>query len=117
MALTADHLVVIGRGRLIADTSTADLIARSSQGYVHVITPDAGQLTPLLRAAGASVACENDALKVTGLACAAIGELAALHRLVLHELAPRSASLEAAFMELTKDSVDFRADVAVEMGA
>lgn len=117
MALTADHLVVIGRGRLIADSSTADLIAQSSQGYVHVCTPDADGLAPHLRAAGASVSVEDDLLRVTGLDCAAVGELAALHRFVLHELSPRAASLEEAFMELTKDSVDFRTDVTVGTGS
>ena len=117
MALTADHLVVIGRGRLIADSSTADLIAQSSQGYVHVCTPDADGLAPHLRAAGASVSVEDDLLRVTGLDCAAVGELAALHRVVLHELSPRAASLEEAFMKLTKDSVDFRTDVTVGTGS
>jgi ABC-2 type transport system ATP-binding protein len=115
MALTADHVVVIGRGRLIADCSTADLIARSSAGFVHVRTPDADGLASVLRAAGAAVLAEGGALQVSGLDTAAVGELAALHRVVLHELAPRSASLEEAFMELTKDSVDFRTDVAVGM--
>ena len=113
MALTADHLVVIGRGRLIADSSTADLIARSSQGFVHVRTPDADGLSSVLRAAGAAVHAEADSLRVTGLDSAAVGELAALHRVVLHELSPRAASLEEAFMELTKDTVDFRTEVAI----
>lgn len=116
MALTADHLVVIGRGRLIADSSTADLIARSSQGYVHVRTPDAEGLAPRLRAAGAIAEVKGDTLRVTGLETAAVGELAALHRVVLHELSPRSASLEEAFMELTKDSVEFRTDALAGTG-
>ena len=113
MALTADHLVVIGRGRLIADSSTADLIAHSSQGYVHVRSPDAEGLAPWLRAAGATAEVDGDTLRVTGLDAAAIGELAGQHHVVLHELSPRSASLEEAFMELTKDSVDFRTTTAV----
>jgi ABC-2 type transport system ATP-binding protein len=117
MALTADRLVVIGRGRLIADASTADFIANSSQGYVHVLTPDVDGLARLLRTARASVLIEDGALQVTGLDCAAVGELAALHRVVLHELSPRAASLEEAFMELTKDSVDFRPEVTVGMEA
>jgi ABC-2 type transport system ATP-binding protein len=112
MALTADHLVVIGRGRLIADSSTADLIAHSSQGYVHVRTPDAEGLASWLRAAGALAEVTGDTLRVTGMETAAVGELAAQHRVVLHELSPRSASLEEAFMELTKDSVDFRTNAA-----
>jgi ABC-2 type transport system ATP-binding protein len=113
MALTADHLVVIGRGRLIADSSTTELIARSSQGYVHVRTPDASGLATRLRAAGAVVDADADTMRVTGLESAAIGELAALDHIVLHELTPRAASLEEAFMELTRDSVDFRTDSAV----
>ena len=116
MALTADHLVVIGRGRLIADSSTTDLIARSSQGYVHVRTPDVGGFATRLRAAGAVVDADGDTMRVTGLESAAVGELAALDHVVLHELTPRSASLEEAFMELTRDSVDFRTDAAVSIG-
>jgi ABC-2 type transport system ATP-binding protein len=117
MALTADHLVVIGRGRLIADSSTADLIAQSSQGYVQVRTPDADGLTSMLRAAGASVSVDEGLVRVTGLDCAAVGEIAALHRVVLHELSPHAASLEEAFMELTKDSVDYRTDATVGTGS
>src|SRR5450432_4559233 len=116
MALTADHLVVIGRGRLIADSSTTDLIARSSQGYVHVRTPDVGGFATRLRAAGAVVDADGDTMRVTGLESAAVGELAALDHVVLHELTPRSASLEEAFMELTRDSVDFRTDATVSIG-
>ena len=112
MALTADHLIVIGRGRLIADTTTADLIAQSSQGYVHVRSPDAEGLAPRLRAAGATAEVNGDALRLTGMDTAAVGELAAQHHVVLHELSPRSASLEEAFMELTKDSVDYRTNAA-----
>ena len=113
MALTADHLVAIGRGRLIADSSTTDLIARSSQGYVHVRTPDIEGLARRLRSAGALVDTTADTMRVTGLDCAAVGELAALDHIVLHELTPRAASLEEAFMELTRDSVDYRTDAPV----
>jgi ABC-2 type transport system ATP-binding protein len=116
MALTADHLVVIGRGRLIADSSTADLIARSSQGYVHVRTPNVDGFATRLRAAGAAVDATGDTMRVTGLPSAAIGELAALDHTVLHELTPRAASLEEAFMELTKDSVEFRTDTEPLIG-
>jgi ABC-2 type transport system ATP-binding protein len=116
MALTADHLVVIGRGRLIADSSTTDLIARSSLGYVHVRTPDVDGFAVRLRAAGAVVDADGDTMRVRGLESAVVGELAALDRVVLHELTPRTASLEEAFMELTKDSVEFRTDAAVSTG-
>ncbi|MGH8891271.1 MAG: ABC transporter ATP-binding protein [Acidothermaceae bacterium] len=117
MALTADHLVVIGRGRLIADTSTAELVAGSSQGYVHVLTPSAGAFAPVLTALGAVVTETPEGLRITGLECARVGELAAQHGIVLHELSPRHASLEAAFMELTKDSVDYRTNEPLEAGA
>jgi len=107
MAQTADHLVVIGRGALIADSSTQDFIARSSERSVLVRTPDA-RLRDLLAGNGADVRPEPDgALGVTGLEAARIGELAASAGIVLHELTPRLASLEEAFMELTADSVEF----------
>jgi ABC-2 type transport system ATP-binding protein len=107
MAQTADHLIVIGRGSLIADASTQDFIARSSDRSVLVRTPDA-RLSDLLAANGAEVKPEPDgALGVTGLEAARIGELAAGAGIVLHELTPRLASLEEAFMELTADSVEY----------
>jgi len=115
MALTADHLIVIGRGRLIADTTTADLISSSSQGYVLVRTPDADELARVLRTAGATAGLTDDGVRVTGISCAAVGDLAAEHHVVLHELSPHAASLEEAFMELTRDSVDFGADFGTAM--
>jgi ABC-2 type transport system ATP-binding protein len=111
MALTAQHLVVIGRGRLIAETSVADFIAGASQGSVRVRAPQAGELAGILEAAGAQVVIEHDgALTVSGRTAAEVGETAAAHGLVLHELAPQAASLEDAFMALTHDSVEFRGD-------
>jgi len=112
MAITADHLIVIGRGRLIADTSVSDFINSSSQNYVRVRSPGAAQLADLLRGTGAKVVDDVDApgaLAVTGIEGAAIGELAAAHGVVLHELSPQQASLEEAFMELTRDSVEYHA--------
>jgi ABC-2 type transport system ATP-binding protein len=107
MAQTADHLIVIGRGSLIADSSTQEFIERSSERSVLVRTPD-GRLRDLLTANGAEVSPEPDgALGVTGLDAPQIGELAAGAGIVLHELTPRLASLEEAFMELTADSVEF----------
>jgi len=108
MALTADHLIVIGRGRLIADSTTNELVASSSQGYVQVRSPDARAFLPVLTGMGASVTENTEGLRITGLDCARVGELAAQHGIVLDELSPRQASLKAAFMELTKDSVDYR---------
>jgi ABC-2 type transport system ATP-binding protein len=108
MALTADHVVVIGRGRLIAEMPTADFVARSSKQFVRVRGPRTTELSRALVGAGASVTDEDDgALAVRGLAEADIGELAARSQLVLHELSPQSASLEEAFMELTADAVEY----------
>lgn len=117
MALTADHLIVVGRGRLIADTSVQEFVGRSSQQLVRVRAPDVAQLETALRERGATVVHERDgALSVSGMAAAAIGEAAAAHRLVLHELSPQGGSLEEAFMELTQDSLEFHAAVAGHAG-
>ncbi len=110
MALTAQHLIVIGRGRLIADCATNEFIARSLKRSVLVRSPDAARLTELLTAEGGLVTADNgQALTVAGLPAPRIGELAARAGLVLHELTPQLASLEEAFMELTRDSVDYHA--------
>jgi ABC-2 type transport system ATP-binding protein len=105
MALTAEHLIVIGRGRLIADIGVEALTGARER--VRLRTPDASALAALL---GDSVtARDGDRLEVTGPASDAIGELAGRHGLILHELTPVRASLEEAFMELTRDEVEFRA--------
>jgi ABC-2 type transport system ATP-binding protein len=110
MALTADHVVVIGRGRLIRDESMREFVDSSSRTTVVVRTPQADDLAAAVTADGGSVEPDNTgALIVTGLDAARIGELAAAGGVVLHELAPRRASLEEAFMELTQDSVEFHA--------
>ncbi|WP_441251644.1 ABC transporter ATP-binding protein [Kitasatospora sp. McL0602] len=110
MENTADHLVVIGRGRLIADESLADFSARGTGRSVTVRTSEPAALTALLTAEGASVRAEDDnRLAVTGLDADRIGQLAFEHRLQLGELAVRTASLEEAFMELTADSIDYTA--------
>jgi ABC-2 type transport system ATP-binding protein len=111
MALTADHLIVIGRGKLIAATSVADFIARSSDNYVLVRTEQVDQLLPFLAAATSIDRTDDRTLHVGGLDCRAIGDIAAAHRIAIHELSPQMASLEEAFMELTHDSVDYAADV------
>ena len=111
MEETADHVLVIGRGRLIADTSMAEFRQRSAGSHVRVVSPDAGRARRAARArrrdrhAGPD---EAAALTVVGLEAPRIGDLALEHGLRMHELTPRSASLEAAFMELTHDSVDYR---------
>jgi len=112
MALTADHLIVIGRGRLVADAPIADFVQQSSRGNVIVRSPAGAALAGLLTRRGAAVTAEpGGGLAVTGLDAAAIGEVARAHGITLHELTPRHASLEEAFMELTRDSVDYRADL------
>jgi ABC-2 type transport system ATP-binding protein len=111
MALTADNLIVIGRGRLIADTTVADFVSQAGNKAVLVRTPDGAALTEALRHRGATVARSDDgALHVTGLEAAAIGQAAADTAAVLHELTPQRASLEEAFMELTRDSVEYHAE-------
>jgi ABC-2 type transport system ATP-binding protein len=111
MALTADHLIVIGRGHLIADAPAAEVIQMSSGTHVRVRSPQASKLSKAITAKGGTVdsSAADGALAVTGLTTEEIGELAARERVVLHELASQQASLEAAFMELTEDAVDFRA--------
>ncbi|MFI5661862.1 ABC transporter ATP-binding protein [Streptomyces sp. NPDC051684] len=110
MAVTADHLIVIGRGQLVADCSTQEFIERSTEQSVLVRTPDGAQLAGLLTSAGASVAVTEDGdLDVTGVEAPRIAEIAAGGGLVLHELSTRRGSLEEAFMELTKDAVEYDA--------
>ena len=108
MEATADHVIVIGRGRLIADTSVAAFTQRSSSSHVRVVSPHSADLVPLLQSAGAIVSAEDGALIVTGIEAPAVGNLAAAHGLELHELSPRRASLEAAFMELTQGSQQYQ---------
>ncbi|MGW1725371.1 ABC transporter ATP-binding protein [Streptomyces sp. NPDC002306] len=110
MALTADHLVVIGQGRLLADTSMSDFIRQNSRSYVRVRTPQRERLLDVLHEAGITVVeSGSGALEVDGGKPERIGELAAQHQLVLHELSPRQASLEEAFMQLTAESVEYHA--------
>jgi ABC-2 type transport system ATP-binding protein len=111
MALTADHLVVIGRGRLIAQTPVEEFVAASSGHFVRVRTPRPVEFERVLAASGGQVVSEGDgAFAVTGLSSDAIGDLALRSGVALHELSNQTASLEDAYMELTHDSVDFRGD-------
>ena len=108
MALTADEVVIIGRGRLIAQIPIDDLLAKSSQRFVRVRSPQIERLKSALAEQGATTVLEEDgSLSVRGADEIAIGELAASIPVVLHELAPQSASLEDAFMELTEDSIEY----------
>ncbi len=111
MALTAEHLIIVGRGRLIADTTVEDVVAQASaDGIVRVRTPNAAALRDVLVGEGGATVTspERDVLEVRGLAAPRIGEVAASQRLVLHELTPVRASLEDAYMRLTGDAVEYR---------
>ncbi|HYO34831.1 MAG TPA: ABC transporter ATP-binding protein [Geodermatophilus sp.] len=107
MALTADHLVVVGRGRVLADCSTQEFIAEHAASYVTVRTPQPGQLAELLGRSGADVTRDGDELRVQGVDTVTTGELAAAGGLVLHELRLVTSSLEEAFMTLTAGSVEY----------
>jgi len=109
MAQTADHLVIIGRGRLIADVPTQELIESSARRDVLVRSPRAAELAELIARRGGTVARQDDgALVVTGLDAAAIGDLAAADGIAVHALVPRQASLEDAYLDLTRESTDYR---------
>ncbi|WP_395640180.1 ABC transporter ATP-binding protein [Pseudolysinimonas sp.] len=112
MAQTADHLIVLGRGRVIADAPLADILALAQGTAVRVRTPDAARFEPVLTASSASVTIadnEPGLLQVNGLAASRIGELAAQERIVLHELSPLAGSLEDAYLSLTGDEVEYAA--------
>jgi ABC-2 type transport system ATP-binding protein len=110
MALTADHLIVIGRGRLIADTSVDEFVLRASHKLVYVRSPDATRLGNAVAGEGVTVtSVDPGVLEIAGLTAEQIGEVAATHGIVLHELTPRQATLEEAFMTLTSEDVEFRA--------
>jgi ABC-2 type transport system ATP-binding protein len=113
MAQTADHIIVLGRGKVIADAPVADILALATGTAVKVRTPDAAKLTPLLATAGGAATTSTDgALTVTGLTSAQVGELAAKNRIVLHELSPVGGSLEDAYLTLTQDEVEYHSEVA-----
>ncbi|HKD34180.1 MAG TPA: ABC transporter ATP-binding protein [Gaiellaceae bacterium] len=118
MALTADHLIVIGRGRKIADTSTHEFVSRASGNIVLVRTPQATELESQLAGPDVTVTTnEPELLEIRGLTARQIGEAASAHQIVLHELTPQVASLEEAFMTLTRDDVEFRTLAAEEQVA
>jgi ABC-2 type transport system ATP-binding protein len=109
MALTAERLVVIGRGTLIADTSVEDFLGDHRSDAVRIVTPTPQRFVAALSRAGGRPAVEDDGTIVaSGLSSADIGELAADQQLILHELMPVRASLEDVFMELTSASVEYR---------
>ncbi len=117
MENTADHLIVIGRGKLISDCTTAEFIAANSQQSVRVRTPQRDELEALASAAGATVRDDaGGALVLLGLTATQVGDLAFENGIRLHELAAAHASLEQAFMELTASSVEFHAGLPAGAG-
>jgi ABC-2 type transport system ATP-binding protein len=118
MALTADHLIVIGRGRLIADTSVDELVRQASGKVVLVRSPQAEALRDKVVDDGVTVVShEPGVLEVHGLTAERIGEVAAANGIVLHELTPQQVSLEEAFMDMTRDDVEFRTAELVQADA
>jgi ABC-2 type transport system ATP-binding protein len=110
MENTADHLIVIGRGRLIADCSVAEFIERNSVRAVRVRTPQPDALVAAVRRAGASVtSAAGDAIVVQGMSADRVGDLAFASGVPVHELTSAQASLEQAYMEQTAASVEFHA--------
>ncbi|MGC9963674.1 MAG: ABC transporter ATP-binding protein, partial [Acidimicrobiales bacterium] len=110
MAQTADHLLVIGRGRIIADASTDEFVNRNSAPSVRVRALQQSELADALRQHGALVECATDgSMVVTGLDAAAIGGVASAHSITLIELAPQVSTLEEAFFDLTRDETDYHA--------
>jgi len=108
MALTADHIIVLGRGRVLADAPVADIVGRSTGTTVRVCSPQAARLVELLAGKGVSITSTSPQwLEVTGTTAQVIGEVAAAAQLVLHELTPVTGSLEDAYMALTQESVEY----------
>jgi ABC-2 type transport system ATP-binding protein len=109
MALTAEHLIVIGRGKLLADTSTTEFINQNSTGSVRVRTPQTEAMLDALAKAGTKGTEIDGFIQVDGMTTDAIGDLAAANQLTVHELFAQRSSLEEAFMEMTRDSVEYHA--------
>jgi ABC-2 type transport system ATP-binding protein len=110
MQQIADHLIVIGRGKLIADSPTAEFISSSALGKVHLRAPRVAELVPLLTARGGTVTLENDhAASVTGLSTDVVADVAAAHRLPLHELTQERPSLEYAYLKHVDAEIEYRA--------
>jgi ABC-2 type transport system ATP-binding protein len=117
VALTADHVLVIGRGRILADTPVRELVDGASRRHVRVRTPHGTELTDAVRRQGATVAVSDDGtLDVAGLDASRVGELAAGAGVVLHELTPVRSTLEDAYMELTADAVEYHAEDVAAVG-
>ncbi len=108
MAQTADHLIVIGRGQIIADAPIAQILAGSDKAKIRVRTSEVTRLSQLLGGAGVNVAChENETLEVTGLDARQIAATALENQVLVYELTPMNGSLEDAYFNLTKDEVEY----------
>ncbi len=115
MAQTADHLLVIGRGRIITAGPIDEVVAATTERAVRVVTPRPDELARLASSRGARVTrLGSERLEIAALTSAQIGDLAAEHRLPLHELTPRAASLEDAYLALTRDDVEYRSEMTTE---
>ena len=114
LGAVAEHLVIIGRGRLIAEIPMSQFGAGAAQRAVHVRSPQAAQLAELVRAEGVEIraGADREVIEITGSGLTGIGEQAAAAGIVLYELTPRTVSLEQAFMDLTKDATDYTAHPA-----
>ncbi|KAK1181534.1 ATP-binding cassette domain-containing protein [Streptomyces sp. NBS 14/10] len=113
MAVTAEHLIIIGRGRLLADTTVEQFVRSAGVGEVKVVSPEAARLRDLLAAPGVEITSDAPGtLRVTGADGERIGSTAARHGIPVYELTPHTASLEEAFMELTRDAVEYREGAA-----
>ena len=113
MELTAEHLIVIGKGKILADMSMHEFISRSSQNYVQIVTPQAKAFAGVLAASGAVIRAQDaNSIEVADITSATVGDLALKNQVVLHQLTDMAPSLESAFMELTEDQVSFHGHVA-----
>jgi ABC-2 type transport system ATP-binding protein len=114
MTQTADQLLVIGKGRIITTGPVQDVIDSATAATVRVHSPQASVLAELVQGAGATVtSIDLGALEIRGLTAKQVGETAAAHGIVLHELSPQRASLEAAFISLTRDAVEYRSETTL----
>ncbi|GAA0417413.1 ABC transporter ATP-binding protein [Leifsonia naganoensis] len=112
MAQTADHIIVLGRGRILADAPVDQILAGATRNAVRVRTPQVEELARAIASADVTVTgVESQLIEVSGLSAAQVGEAAARSGVVLHELTPLSASLEEAYLELTHDEVEYRTEV------
>lgn len=115
MALTAQELIVIGRGKLIAQCSTDEFVSQATESTVRVRSPQLAKFRSALGAESATVRDEGDSLVISGMEIADIGDLAAAKGITLHELSPQRGSLEEAFIQLTGDSVEYHAAVTTDV--